>query len=131
MPRNYKPLFAALKKIGKDYKEAVYEFTDGRTESPKDLSDGELKELVIRVNQLKPGDFTPKPGDQQRKKFISIAGKMNWGNTTRAIVDRLDHWCLKQKYRKKLNDLTVAELNVLLTVFESKVYTQYLTAIHK
>ncbi|ADY51533.1 hypothetical protein Pedsa_0961 [Pseudopedobacter saltans DSM 12145] len=131
MARTYTTIFAICKAHQLDYKDVVREYTGGETDSLRSLTDYQVENLEARLKALSKGDFKPKPGDAQRKKFISLAGKMRWGTTTLQIVKALDNWCLKQKYRKKLNDLNEAELNVLLTVFEAKVYSQYLSGIHK
>ncbi|MGY3054363.1 hypothetical protein ACVWYG_002570 [Pedobacter sp. UYEF25] len=134
--RNYAQLFAICKKHGLDYKDKVFEFTDGRTDSLKALTDGEYRELMIRMQLLNPSHppnpqrgnglaFTPKPGDKQRKSFIGIASQMRWGKDTKELIAAIDVWCLAQKYKKPLNSLDVKELNTLLYIFETKVLADY------
>lgn len=141
MPRNYSQFFAILKKLGLDYKDVVAEFTEGRTESLSSLSDGEYKELTLRMqryNQYDPND----PANKMRRKMIAIARQMRWGEphprplsrgegSTNALMERLDNWCIKYgKYGKKLNSHTVAELSLLVTIFE-EVLDDYLKALQK
>lgn len=57
MASNYRTFFAICMVVGKDYKEAVYEFTEGRTVSLSSLNDGELKELLIKAKSWQ----APKP----------------------------------------------------------------------
>lgn len=139
MPRNYSQFFAILKKLGLDYKDVVAEFTEGRTESLSSLSDGEYKELTLRIqryNQYDPND----PANKMRRKMIAIARQMRWlkaspnpltKNELIADMERLDNWCIKYgKYGKKLNSHTVAELSLLVTIFE-EVLDDYLKALQK
>ena len=131
MVRDYKKLFAILKAIGLTKEEAVMDFTEGKSDSLKSLNDGEFKEFMIRLRRLQPAPkkWQPSPGDGQRKKMIGLAKSMHWGRDTLEVIARLDEWCLKQKYHKRLNDLSVMELGTLLTIFEHKVYTGYLKGI--
>lgn len=131
MNRDYKQFFAICKAVGVDYKEALLEFTDGRTDSLRALSDGEFRELMIRARSWQPvkkNDFVPAPGDAQRKKMIAIAGKMHWGINTMEIVGRLNEWCQTQ-YGKELNELDVPVLNKAVWVLENKVQVDYLKKV--
>lgn len=131
MYRNYKQVYAILKSIGLTKEEMVLEFTEGKSDSLSSLTDREFKELTIRLRQFQPipNGWKPKAGDAQRKKMIGLARSMHWGKDTIAIMERLDDWCLKQKFKKKLNDHTVSELGTILTIFENKVYTGYLNGL--
>jgi len=122
----YAQFFAIINKHGLDYKEVVLWFSDGRTSSLSSLPLREYNEL-LRIMQQHNG--IP-PGDGQRKKLIAIARSMQWGTNSRQIVLALDNWLLKQKYRKKLMQHTEAELNVMVTIFENKVYAGYLAALN-
>lgn len=130
MARNYKALFAICKAVGKDHKDAVLEFTEGRTESLRELDDGEFKELLLRARAWQPArkPLYVRPGDAQRKKLIAIAGKMHWGANTHEIVRRLNDWCESQ-YGKDLNELDVAVLNKAVWVMENKVYKEFLKKV--
>lgn len=129
--RNYKQVYAILNHIGLSKEEAVLDFTEGRSDRLSSLDDGEFKEFMIRLRRLQPvpSGWTPPAGDAQRKKMIGLARDMHWGRDTLEIVRRLDEWCLKQKFKKKLNDLSISELGTLLTIFENKVYTGYLKGL--
>lgn len=135
MKRNYKQLFAICKKHGLDYKDKVAEFTNGRTESLKELTDGEYKELMIRLQRFNPqppeGGFVPKPGDKMRKKMISIAGQMQWGTSTMQLVGRINNWCLHQKFKKPLMEHNEEELGLLVTIFEQKVLADYFKGLNR
>ncbi|QTE36010.1 hypothetical protein J3L18_23135 [Mucilaginibacter gossypii] len=110
-----------------NYKDVVKDFTDNRTDILSSLSDSEFAQLMHR---LEPYNRVP-AGDQQRKKLISIASLMKWGETIEEIRPALDGWLMKQKYRRPLMQLTPQELNVMVTIFETKVYPDYLKALNK
>ncbi len=130
MPRNYAQFFAICKAVDKDKDIVVLEFTGGRTDRLSDLSDGEWRELELKVRKWqkprKPNITIE--GDQQRKKLIAIAGKMNWGNNTMEIVGRLNNWC-QTNYGKELNELDVPTLNKAIWVMEERILKPYLKSI--
>jgi hypothetical protein len=128
--RNYPEFFAICKAVGKDYKEAVMEFTDGRTDSLRALSDDEYHELYIRARKWQPvkKPDVVTPGDAQRKKLIAIAGNMQWGTNTMEVVGKLNAF-LQEKYSKELNEFDEVELNRIVWVFENKIKKDYLKKI--
>jgi hypothetical protein len=106
----------------------VYGFTNGRSESCKDLSFEEAAEMI---DYLKSQDKTGPGANKMRRKIISLAHEMHWHlNGTQAIdMPRLNGWCQKYGYlHKKLNDYTYKELPKLLTQFQL-LYKDYLTNI--
>lgn len=132
--RNYSQLFAICKKHGFDYKDKVAEFTNGRTDSLKSLTDGEYREMMLRLSRLnEPArkEFVPKPGDQMRKKMLSICSKMHPTENTEQLLKRLNDWCLKQTYKKPLMKHDVGELSLLVTLYEQKVYADFLTGYNR
>ena len=141
MTRNYPQFFAITKAFDLDKEELAQEVSKGRTASLKALTDKEWLSLMSQIQSLQDKkDFTPPPGDVQRKKMISIAYQMNWNmSTNRPIQDkglpmimyRLDKWAQDQKFKKPLMKHTVQELNILLSIFEEKVFTSYLTDLNK
>lgn len=136
MPRNYKQFFAICKAHGFDYKDKVAEFTEGRTESLTDLSDGEYKEMMlrlVRLNEPHRKQFTPPSGDAQRKKIIAVARDMRWDVRGKEVMmQRIDDFMLNRtKYRKKLNELTVDELNKVCYIFENEVKSSFLKGLNK
>lgn len=122
MPNKYSQFFAVLKKLDLPKEEVIADFTEGRTESLKELSDGEFGEMMRRLGKYN----TPPPGNQTRRKMISLAWDMRKGKTSQEVVKWLNEWCLQQKFKKGLNALSPAELGVLCTVLETKVYKDYL-----
>ena len=141
--RDYKKFYALCKRHGLEKDELVLELTRGYTKSLRAISDGEFQDLMGRLEIASaeprndaPRDWKPKPGDAQRKKMISLARQMGWGGSpsaadVKAIVAKLDAWCLKQKFQRPLMQHTVAELNLLVTIFEEKVFADYLKGLNK
>jgi hypothetical protein len=138
MTRNYPQFFAITRQFGMDKEEIAMATSGGRTASLKELTDEEWAEIMEQLTAIqKRKKWTPPPGDIQRKKMISIARQMNWhlvdgqDKGFGRIVDRLDGWCLKQKFKKRLMQHSVQELNVLVSIFEEKVYKSYLEGLNK
>ncbi len=137
--RNYTPskfsqFHAICKTHGFDYKEKVAEFTNGETDSLRALTDDQFEGMMILMLEINKGyrrNFEPKPGDQQRKKLIGIAKQMFWGTTTKETVADVDRWCKKQKFKKALMAHTPQELNLLVAIFEQKVYPDYLQNLNR
>lgn len=127
MNNKYAQFFAILKKNGLEKEDVISEFTKGRTSSLTDLTVGEFAELMRRLQR-----FNGLPaGNAMRQKMYRIAKNMQWGDSKADRLSMLDGWCLNQKFRKKLNHLTEAELRIMVTVFESKVYPSYLEGLNK
>ncbi|MBD1394280.1 hypothetical protein [Mucilaginibacter glaciei] len=127
MKRNYSQLFAICKKNRLEYKDVVSEFTKGRTESLKALTDPEYNELMRRMARYN----TPPPGDQQRKKMIAICKLMHKGKQTAEILQIIDEWLLKQKYEKPLMQLDLQQLGIMVNIYETNVYPDYLRGLNK
>ncbi|MBD3748529.1 MAG: hypothetical protein IE931_03440 [Sphingobacteriales bacterium] len=128
MSRNYAPIFAACKSIGLEYQEAVYEFTKGRTQSLRALSDGEVKHLQLELNARQQSNWKPKPGDKQRKKMIGLARSMQYAHPVEAV----NEWCINYgRYNKPLMDHDEDELNKVLYIYEHEVYASYLRNLNR
>lgn len=103
----------------------ISEFTNGRTNSARELTDAELHELCLglHVGTVKP------PGDKMRKAIISVAHEMGWRTAGRADMQRINNWCIsKGKYHKKLNDHNMQELNELVSQFQI-IYKKHLKTV--
>lgn len=126
--------------MGVTKEEVIREFTAGRldangnpgnmiTDSLTDLSVGEFHELMLRLQRF---NGVP-PGDKMRKAIIADAYNMRWtvnmgGGAIVADMQRINGWCIKYgPFKKPLNDHTITELPLLVTVFK-KVYEDFLTA---
>lgn len=125
--RDYKRFFGILKQHNLDKEEVVYNFTGGEHASLSRLTDAEFAELMRRTVRL---NVLP-PGNTQRRKFISLTRQMHPHDDTKAILRRIDGWLVKQKYQRPLMALSVAELNTMLYIYESKVYVGYLKALNR
>lgn len=150
MTRNYPQFFAITKAFGLEKDELAQEVSNGRTASLKALTDKEWLSLMSQLQAMQDKtNFTPLPGDVQRKKMISIAYQMNWHilnpadketdlgrsfinwSAPKIVAYKLDKWAQDQKFKKPLMKHTVQELNILLSIFEEKVFTSYLTDLNK
>lgn len=138
MSRNYPQFFAIIKQFEMDKEEVVQAFSLGRQSSLRGLTDQEWSTMMEHLTAMQKGqDWTPSPGDVQRKKMISLGRQMNWhmehgkdkGN--KLIVARLDGWAQRQKFKKHLMQHTVQELNVLVSIFEEKVFKSYLEDLNE
>jgi hypothetical protein len=99
----------------------IGEFTNGRTNSSKELTDAEARELIrILPNPSKgEGSWKPKPGDAMRKKILAMAAEIGWKNNGKIDVQRVNAWCEKySSFKKPLNAHTTEELNKLVNQFE-------------
>lgn len=96
--------------------EQVQQFTRGRTQSLKDLTDAELAELTraLRILLLPPPPQNKKE-DSMRKAIIAIFKSMG-----RQTADAIQ-WAEKQGakgVKKKFNDYSTGELFILITIAE-------------
>jgi hypothetical protein len=108
----------------------VYSFTNGRSESSRDMTNQEAKELVHYLENINTADD---PADRMRKKIISMAREMGWELRTAtgkvADMERIKNWVTKYGYLKKpLNDYQINELPRLVTQFE-QVYKDFLNRL--
>lgn len=125
--RNYPQFFAICNKNGFTKEEVILQYTEGKKDSLKDLADVEYYGMMRWLEKFN----TMPPGNEIRRKMIALAKKMNRGNDTKQILQHLDGWCRKQKFKKPLMLHTVAELGVVCTIYEDKVYGDYLRDLNK
>lgn len=111
----------------------VLGFTQGRSESSKELTEREAREMIEWMRSLTP---SPSPqrerGDaanKMRRKIISLAYEMHWAKAGdwRAAVAAIDKFCLSEKslFKKALNAHSYKELVQVVSQFES-MYKKYL-----
>jgi hypothetical protein len=115
----------------------VESFSNGRTTSSRELTDGEARELCnwlqgqptpSKVPAVVAG-HQPDALQRQRRKIIAIAHNMGWKTKEgKADMPRINAWCLQQFGKCPLNGYTAQQLPTLVSVFE-KVYNQFLKAI--
>ena len=105
-----------------------WEYSNGRTESSKELSNTEM--LTI-IHDLEKGFKELDRCDVMRKKIISMAHEMGWRVKSQDVrsksqdikpkidIQRVDNWCVKYgAYHKGLNAHNYTELVHLLSQFE-------------
>ncbi len=110
------------------YRSLIYQFSDGRETSSKELEQNEAQLLYNYLKDLH-GDQQDK-ANRMRRKLISYAHQMHWYKQgTREIdYERIDNWCNKYgMFHKKLNDHNTTELAKLITQFEG-MFVKYLKA---
>ena len=149
MKNKYAAFYTELKKLpGMSKDEAVYEFTNGRTRSLRDLSEWDVQELTRRLRSIAPrpplpASRTSANGSGERdlrapmiKKVVAMAHEMgmvskmlNAKGQMQNDYSRLNRWMLEKSYlKKKLNAYTYAELPKLVSQMEN-VYRDFLKKI--
>lgn len=130
---NYSQYFAIQKKLNDkgydvDRSSLIWDFTQGKKTSLKDLSSVEYREFISYLNRILSS--TNIKADKMRKKIISYFHKMGYQEEDMTInMDRVNNWCCRYGYlHKRLNDYTENELPKLITQVES-VYTSFLAGI--
>lgn len=120
---NYGKFFSLLKAANEkghliNRKDLIYGFTEGRTESLKEVSPSELREMEMHLQQLVHSDQDK--ADKMRKKVISVFHHLNIRDEKgRVKMEAVNAWCKKYGYlHKPLNDYTVSELPRLVTQAE-------------
>jgi len=106
--------------------ELINSYTGGRSESSKDLNDGEAKQLIyyLSTKANKHGEAANK----MRRRIISMAHEMHWHieGTQKINMERVNGWCTVYGFGKKpLNNYDYNELPKLVTQFQF-VYKDYL-----
>lgn len=112
----------------------VLGFTQGRSESSKDLTDSEARELINYLQQASPRPLSARGGEgeasnKMRRKIISLAYEMHWAKAGdwRAAVAAIDKFCSGEKslFKKVLNKHSYKELVQVVSQFEM-MYKKYL-----
>jgi hypothetical protein len=123
----------------------VGSFTNGRSESSKDMNDYEAIGLITHLKGLKSKQDASlrkvehDRANAMRKKIIALAHQMGWRkeivNNKLLIINykvdmkHINEWCVKYGYlHKGLNSYTVGELPKLVTQFDN-LYKSFLKAI--
>jgi hypothetical protein len=106
----------------------VWEFSGGRTESSKELTNGEMTAVI---DALEKGFKELDRADAMRKKIISMAHELGWHHVDgikpsgeikyKADMVKINDWCCSKYslYKKPLNDHTYPELVKLVTQFST------------
>ena len=112
----------------------AFDASNKRTESTKERTETEVLNVIEKLKKLLPAGnkFIPPPGDPQRKKIIAIAREMRCDvRGITLMMQRIDNFMLtRSKYKKKLNDLSVDELNKVCYTFENDVKSSFLAGFN-
>jgi len=119
-------LFATLRKVGiKDSDERhalIGTYTEGRTESTRDLTDNEALDLIRDLGQSPQAAKS----DRMRKKVIALFRSMGVEANGKADMVKIDDWCIQYGYlHKGLNKYATKELPKLISQVE-KIYEKWL-----
>lgn len=105
-----------------DNKKAIISnYTNGRTESSKELTRTEARYLIANLQGTKSPRQDEKKAERMRRKIIGLAHEIDWhiAGTTKIDMERLNNWCINSSYlHKKLDSYKLAELPKLVTQFE-------------
>lgn len=109
----------------------VSAFSNGRSESSKDLSFDEAKDMIDFLQDQRKS-VVGEAANKMRRKVISLAYEMRWaksGQWATALL-AIDNFCKGEHgiYKKELQMHTYKELVMVVTQFES-MYKKYLNAI--
>ena len=107
----------------------VMSYTEGRSESSKDLTNVEAKLMIAHLANI--ANENGEASQKMRRRIISMAHEMHWHltGTQKIDMERLNDWCCVFGYGKKvLNRYSYRELPKLVTQFEF-VYKDYLSKI--
>lgn len=124
--KKFKHLMAMLTKTGlQGRRHAIaYDFSKGRTESSRELTDGEMLDII---HALEAGFKELDREDLMRKRIISMAHELDWRLPDGKIdMKRLDNWCVAYgSFKKKLNAHKYMELIKLVSQFD-KMYLKFI-----
>lgn len=104
-----------------DKKHLVSQYTNGRTESSKEMTQTEARYLIASLKKMVSPTEDEKKADRMRRKIIGLAHECGWhlAGTQRIDMERLDNWCLNSSYlKKKLDKYKLSELPRLVSQFE-------------
>lgn len=117
--------------IDADHKhELVYQFSDGRTESSRQLYDDECRQLIHFLQSKINASPNQVKADRMRKKIISFFIKQGYTlESGKVDMNRVYAWVLKYGYlHQPLNQYTHLQLPALVTQAE-KAYNSFLDSI--
>lgn len=128
-PTQNKVLHALLNstKMTSSKADLVLGFTQGRSESSRDLTMQEAQEFI---NYLKQLDNHAEAANTMRRKILSMCHRIKWEHEDGKVdLERLNNWCRTRSYLKKeLNAYQYKELPKLVAEFQ-QVYKHYLNKV--
>ena len=118
-------------KLSADIKQQlVYDFTNGRETSTKEMEDHECDRLIVHLNgvarqmvqvvPVPPPRFENTKSNVMRRKIISICHEMGWKKPDNKIdMARVNAFCIERGHQhKELDKYLEKELPMLITQFE-------------
>ena len=105
----------------------VSSYTHGRSESSKDLSNEEAKQMIAYLARV--ANDHGEASQKMRRSIISMAHEMHWHlpGTQKIDMERLNDWCCVYGFGKKvLNRYSYVELTKLVTQFKI-IYNSYIS----
>ena len=99
-----------------DRAELVADFTEGRTESIKDLSPLEYQRFIKALNSLLGANDTPRDvKSQMRTKVIAILCNLGYTENDKPDMLRINQWCISHGHAKcELNQYSQSGLSKLI-----------------
>ncbi len=135
-PKTYPQFFAIyakLKAIGYPYErdELIYQFTNGRTSSIKELTAHDYRELINWMYSIYnvENEKALVSEAKQKRKIIALFCQMGYTNGDKPDYQRIDDWCAKSgPIKQRLNYHKGKDLNTLVTQAE-KVYQSFIKSV--
>jgi hypothetical protein len=127
-------MWALINRLGLDKEQVedfVYQYTNARTSSTKDMIIPECQAFINHLNNLvanAPVDPNFEKANKMRRKIISICYEMGWTNPRTGKIDmqKVNNFCTNRTFdHKPLNDYTISELPKLVTQFEKVLKSFY------
>lgn len=121
-----------------DKKALVKEFTNGRSDSSRELLMAEAQRLIQHLEAslglvaTAPTAAHEEASDQMRRKILSLAHEMRWELPSGKVdMGRVNGWCQARGFGKKvLNEYSHPELQKLVSQFKI-MYSKYLKELQK
>lgn len=124
---NYAEFYLRIRELGLEKEAVVSDFTDGRTESLRELSQKELTALCASLRKTAQGTnvYVPKDnpkGDRLRKAIISIFHQMRYDEpavAAKAWAEKMGAYGGEKNVKKPFNHYSNQELMNLLMKAEN------------
>jgi|GEM_PF-5354684 len=111
-----------------DREELIYQFTDGKKTSLKELTPTEYKELIKNIKRVFDLGTSEQAERAARSKLFKKL-KSIWHYKLCWSYTEFDSWCIKySKPKKKAIDMSQAELRALIPILQ-KVLNHHITQV--
>ena len=126
---NYSKYFAIEKQLKAtgmhvDRAELIADFTQGRTESLRELTPTEYRELTNHMSaMLGDAQFKDNKADRMRKKVIALLCNCGYTKNNKPDMERINLWCINRGHGKcPLNDYKEESLPALIYQAEQMLH---------